>query len=116
MTFNTSETELVKRIVIEAVSPEIDRGRFPAKRIVGDEVTVEADIFADGHDVVSAVLLYRKESDPEWTEIPLVPLVNDRWRGTFTVTEISSYVFTITAWIDRFLTWQQSILKKIKPA
>ncbi|UCG54947.1 MAG: DUF3416 domain-containing protein [Dehalococcoidia bacterium] len=70
------------RIVIEGVTPEIDSGCFPIKRIVGDKVVVEADIFADGHDVLSAALLYRKESTPNWTEVPMKFLVNDRWRGS----------------------------------
>ena len=59
------------RIVIEGVAPEIDGGRFPIKRIIGDRVVVEADVFADGHDVLSAVLLYRRENDPKWTEVPM---------------------------------------------
>ena len=51
-----------RRVVIEAVTPEIDAGRFPAKRSVGERVTVEADVFADGHDAVSSVLRWRHES------------------------------------------------------
>ncbi len=100
------------RIVIEGVEPEIDGGQFPIKRIVGDEVVVEADIFADGHDVLSAVLLYRKEGGPNWIEVPMEFLVNDRWRGSFVVTEIGRYRYTLAAWIDRFKSWQQSLAKK----
>ena len=76
------------RIFIGGVKPEIDYGQFPIKRIIGDKVVVEADIFADGHDVLSAVLLYRKESAPNWIEVPMEFLVNDRWRGSFVVTEM----------------------------
>ena len=100
------------RIAIEGVTPEIDGGQFPIKRIIGDKVVVEADIFADGHDVLSAVLLYRKESDPNWTEVPMEFLVNDRWCGSFVVTEIGRYRYTLTAWVDRFKTWQQNLAKK----
>ena len=57
-----------QRVIIEGVSPEIDGGRFPAKRTVGDTVRVEADIFTDGHDSVSAVLLSRHESVSNWRE------------------------------------------------
>jgi len=92
------------RIVIEGVKPEIDSGRFPIKRIIGDRVVVEADIFADGHDVLSAALLYRKESDSNWTEVPMESLVNDRWRGSFVVTEVVRYHYTFTAWVERFKT------------
>jgi len=100
------------RIVIEGVKPEIDGGRFPIKRIIGDQVVVEADIFADGHDVLSAVLLYRRESDPNWTEVPMEFLVNDRWRGSFIVTEMGRYRYTFIAWVDRFKSWQQNLAKK----
>jgi len=100
------------RTVIEGVEPEIDGGRFPIKRIIGDRVVVEADIFADGHDVLSAVLLYRKESDPNWTEAPMEFLVNDRWRGSFMVTKLGRYRYTFTAWVDRFKSWQQNLVKK----
>jgi starch synthase (maltosyl-transferring) len=102
------------RIVIERVTPEIDGGRFPIKRIVGDQVVIEADIFADGHDVLSSLLLYRTEDDPNWTSIPMEFLVNDRWRGSFVVTELGRYRYTLTAWVDRFETWRQDMLKKIK--
>ena len=88
------------RIVIEGVTPEIDGGCFPIKRIVGDQVVIEADIFADGHDVLSPFLLYRKEDDPNWTSVPLEFLVNDRWRGSFVVTEPGQYRYTLTAWVD----------------
>jgi starch synthase (maltosyl-transferring) len=102
------------RIVIEGVTPEIDGGRFPIKRIVGDQIVIEADIFADGHDVLSSLLLYRKEDDSNWTSTPMKFLVNDRWRGSFAVTELGQYHYTITAWINRFETWQQDMLKKIE--
>ena len=72
-----------KRVIIEGVSPEIDGGVYPCKRTVGEKVTVEADIFTDGHDLLSCVLLFRKEEDPTWEAVPMAPLVNDRWRGSF---------------------------------
>lgn len=103
-----------KRVVIEGVKPEIDGGRFPIKRAVGDTVVVEADIFADGHDVLSAVLLYRKEDDRSWIEVPMEFLVNDRWRGSFVVTELGHYRYTIMAWVDRFKSWRQNLNKKVE--
>ena len=102
------------RVVIENVRPQIDGGRFPAKRVVGERVTVEADIFADGHDVLSAVLLYRKEGDSPWSEIPMEPLVNDRWRGAFEVIELGACRYTLQAWPDRFATWRQGLGKKVE--
>jgi len=108
------ENEARTRIVIEGVNPEIDSGRFPIKRIVGDELAVEADIFADGHDVLSAVLLYRKEGDRNWIEAPMEFLVNDRWRGSFVVSELGRYRYTLVAWVDRFKTWQKDTAKKVE--
>jgi starch synthase (maltosyl-transferring) len=102
------------RVVIENVKPEIDCGRFPAKRTVGERMTVEADIFVDGHDALSALLLYRKEGASAWIENPLQPLVNDRWRGAFEVNEIGYYYYTLQAWVDRFKSWRQGLAKKVE--
>ncbi len=101
-----------ERVVIEKVTPEIDGGRFPVKRIVGDKVIVEADIFADGHDVLSAVLQYRKEGEPLWTEVPMELLANDRWQASFVVDETGRYRYTVIAWVDQFKTWRQDLVKK----
>jgi starch synthase (maltosyl-transferring) len=102
-----------KRVVIEGVTPEVDCGRFPAKRIVGDTVAVEADIFTDGHDQISGVLRYRRADEAEWREVPLAPLVNDRWRGHFTVDALGRWVFTVEAWVDHFLTWHRDLKKRV---
>ena len=48
------------RVVIENITPQVDCGRFPAKRAIGESVAVEADVFTDGHDAVAATLLDRK--------------------------------------------------------
>jgi len=95
-----------RRVVIEGVSPEVDCGRFAAKRIAGDRMTVEADIFADGHDQLSARLLYRREEAPTWSETPMELLVNDRWRGEFIVPEIGRYRYALRGWVDLFKTWR----------
>ncbi|HEX9787594.1 MAG TPA: alpha-1,4-glucan--maltose-1-phosphate maltosyltransferase [Candidatus Binatia bacterium] len=100
------------RVIIEGVAPEIDGGRFPVKRTRGEAVEVEADIFVDGHDVISAELLFRREQDKEWRETPMTPLVNDRWRGAFVAAEIGRYVYTLSAWVDRFKSWRRDLRKK----
>jgi starch synthase (maltosyl-transferring) len=102
------------RVVIQGVAPEIDCGRYPIKRIVGEKVLVEADAFTDGHDMLSCVLLYRKESDPGWTAVSMVPLVNDRWRGEFVVAELGRYQYTLLAWIDRFKSWARDLAKRVE--
>ncbi len=101
------------RVVIEGIKPQIDCGAYPIKRVVGDTVTVEADAFADGHDVLSCVVLYRKEGAPEWAEAPMELLVNDRWRGSFQVTEIGRYEYTVMGWINRFKSWQRDLGKRV---
>jgi starch synthase (maltosyl-transferring) len=101
------------RVIIENISPEVDGGRFPAKSIAGDAIDVEADIYADGHDALAARLLYRREGEPDWTETPMRHLVNDRWHGSFLAEEAGSYVFTITAWVDRFRTWCRDFRKRV---
>lgn len=103
-----------RRVQIEGVSPEIDCGRFPIKRTVGEKVHVEVDMFADSHDAIAGVILYRKEDAPEWMEAPLFPLVNDRWQGTFSVSEIGRYIYTICGWVDHFLSWRKGMAKKIE--
>jgi starch synthase (maltosyl-transferring) len=102
-----------RRVVIEGISPEVDGGRFPAKRTVGDLVVIEADIFTDGHDSVSAALLYRHEKSKSWSETPMKFLVNDRWCGEFRATELGRYHYKITGWVDHFETWRHDLDKRI---
>jgi starch synthase (maltosyl-transferring) len=102
----------IKRVVIEGVRPEIECARFAIKRTVGEQVIAEADIFADGHDLISCVLKYRKETDPDWREVPMTPLVNDRWRAAFIVNEIGAYRYTLEGWVDPFKTWRRDLEKK----
>jgi len=116
------------RVIVERVWPDIDGGRFPIKRTVGERVTVTADIFADGHDLIAGVVRYRHlppgpkgpglhpdtvgrvlSDPPGWQETPLTPLDNDRWEGAFTVTELGAYEYTLDAWIDRFGSWLKGL-------
>jgi starch synthase (maltosyl-transferring) len=103
-----------KRVAIEHVVPEIDAGRFPAKRVVGDTVLVEADIFGDGHDHVEARLLSRGPDDKEWTDTIMAPAGNDRWQGAFSVLKPGRYQYTLAASVDHFDTWQDGLAKKLK--
>ena len=111
---NLTEYDGRKRVIIEGVYPAIDGGRFPAKRTLGDQVRVEADIFTDGHDSISASLLAHREGSDDWTEIPMRPLVNDRWTAAFRVGELGRYGFKVKGWVDHFETWRRDLLKRIK--
>src|SRR5579872_215367 len=103
------------RAVIENITPGVDGGRFAIKRIAGDRVEVEADCFADGHDVLACRLLHRREDDAKWTEAPMAPLGNDRWRGEFLVDDIGRYRYTICAWVDAFLSWRHDFERRVDP-
>jgi starch synthase (maltosyl-transferring) len=103
------------RVVIERVSPEIDCGRFPIKRVVGEKVVVEADVFADGHDQIACQILYGRDQKKLKTS-PMKPLGNDRWRGEFSVEELGRYQYTVEGWIDRFETWRVDLVKRVAAA
>jgi starch synthase (maltosyl-transferring) len=107
------EREGRTRVVVERVRPEIDCGAFPAKRIVGESVVVEADIFTDGHDLVAGELLYRRVPEEAWRRQPMKLLGNDRWRGEFPASELGRYEYTVEGWIDRFGTWRTTLMKRI---
>jgi starch synthase (maltosyl-transferring) len=102
-----------RRVVIERVSPEIGCGRFPIKRVVGETVAVEADVFADGHDQVACELLYLREGEKEWQSSPMTALGNDRWRGEFPVPNAGRYEYTIEGWVDHFQTWRNGLSKRV---
>jgi starch synthase (maltosyl-transferring) len=101
-----------QRVVIRGVEPEVEGGRFAIKRVTGESVTVEADIFADGHDSIAAVVRYRHENDEAWSEIAMEALGNDHWRATFPVDNLGHYIYTINAWVDPFQTWYKDFLKR----
>lgn len=101
------------RIVIERVTPEVDGGRYPIKRTIGEDVVVEADVFTDGHDLVGVALLYRRDHDSEWIEAPMAFLTNDRWQASFPVTDLGRYRYAVTGWVDHFQTWRRDLKKKI---
>jgi starch synthase (maltosyl-transferring) len=100
------------RAVVEAVSPCIDGGRFPVKRVLGERLVVEADCFADGHDVVTARLRWRREDEARWNETPMVPIGNDRWRAAFAPTSLGRWHYSVCAWVDRFLTWRHDLERR----
>jgi starch synthase (maltosyl-transferring) len=112
---NLKEPRLVlRRVVIEGLEPEIDSGKYPVKRTVGERVVVEADIHADGHDVLSAVVLYRPDQESAWREAVMRPLENDRWQGQFDVENLGSYFYTVQGWVDAFQSWSRDTVKKFE--
>jgi starch synthase (maltosyl-transferring) len=104
------------RTIVEGVMPQVDAGRFPIKRAVGDTVIVEADVFTDGHDAVRARLLHRKAGDVEWSESEMNFLANDRWQGSFSVGELGRHEYTVVGWTDRFASWLRDFARRTDPA
>jgi starch synthase (maltosyl-transferring) len=101
------------RAVIEGIAPHVDQGRFAVKRVVGDRVQVEADCFADGHDVIACALRVARGDDGEWKETRMTALGNDRWRATFTAGEMGRYRYSIAAWVDPFLSWRHDFARRV---
>src|SRR5436309_14632365 len=92
-------------VAIENLQPLLESGRYPIKRIVGEDLVVEADIFKDGHDVVAAVLKWRVLGQRGWRETPMTFVDNDRWRGICTLYDEAIHESTVEAWTDSFRTW-----------
>jgi len=101
-------------VVIENLQPLIDGGRYPIKRIVGEDLVVEADIFKDGHDVVAAILKWRVLGKRAWRETPMNFVDNDRWRGICTLYDEDIHEYTVEAWTDAFRSWQEEFAKKFE--
>ena len=91
------DPQLLRRVIVENVEPQVDCGRFPIKRVVGETVAVKADIFADGHDAIAAVVLHRRAGAQGWTESRMRDTGNDRWEAAFTVEALGRYEYRIEA-------------------
>jgi starch synthase (maltosyl-transferring) len=102
-----------RRVIVENVQPEIDGGRFPAKRVVGEAVVVEADVYTDGHEALSARLFFKHERDRRWRELPMEPLGNDRWRAAFVADRLGTFRYTIEAWHDPWKGWRRDLEKRV---
>src|SRR6266853_1709871 len=100
--------------VIENLRPLINGGRYSAKRIAGDDLAVEADVFKDGHDVVAAALKWRLVGEPRWHETAMSFVDNDRWRGICSLNAVGVYEYTVEAWTDTFRSWRDEFTKKFE--
>lgn len=101
-----------RRVIIEGVSPQIDGGRYPIKRCVGEDVVVEADVFADGHDAIGAIVRFKAEEEAAWREMEMIAIGNDRWRAVFRIERVGRYRYTVEGWVDHFRSWQRDFDKK----
>jgi starch synthase (maltosyl-transferring) len=104
------------RIVVRDVTPQVDCGRRPVKATLGDRIDVGATIFRDGHDVVRAVVKVRPPGARRWREQPLEPVGNDRFEGSFEVTALGRWQFTVEAWTDPYATFLDELDRKLEAA
>jgi starch synthase (maltosyl-transferring) len=102
------------RIQILEVTPQVDCGRYPVKRIVGERVDVHARIFRDGHEALGAAVRYRPPAASRWLELPLQPVGNDHWSGSFAVDRPGTWSFRIEAWTDRVSSFQDELRRKVE--
>lgn len=103
-----------QRVIIENIDPCLDNGLFALKTISQQPVIVQADILADGHDKIRAVLQYRDCNSKKWTELTMSEISNDRWQTTMTATVEDKHEYFIEAWIDWPLNWVYGTRKKIE--
>lgn len=103
------------RVIIERVEPQVNSGRFPVKRTVGEQVAVEADVFTDGHERIHCVLLYRSEHQSAWHKTPMKPVGNDCWQGAFSVHDLGRYYYTVSACVDHFASWSGDLKRRSDP-
>ena len=108
------ENILIQRVIIDRVRPEVDSGKFPIKRTLGEKVKVRADIITDGHDAISGLLLFRHESASRWQPAVLEGFPNDKWKASFKVTELGRYVYTLCAWLNTFKSWRRDLAKRVE--
>ncbi|MFW5821356.1 MAG: maltotransferase domain-containing protein, partial [Bacteroidota bacterium] len=102
-----------QRVIIENVQPEINCGEFPVKRVINDRVKIEADIYCDSHDILTAELSYKFSKDDKWQTRLMEYDINDRWFASFVVSKIGIWSFSIEAWVDHYKTWHRDIMIKI---
>jgi len=103
---------LRKRVVIENVSPQVEEGLYPIKRTEGERVHVEGDVFSDGHEIVTAVLLYRRSEEETSREVTMNPLGNDRFGACFLVENTGTYFYTVKGWVNKYRSLCEDIKKK----
>ncbi|MVN21695.1 alpha-1,4-glucan--maltose-1-phosphate maltosyltransferase [Mucilaginibacter arboris] len=101
-----------KRVIITNVFPCVEGGKFPAKVVLNEEVTLSADVFCDGHDEIAASAFIKHDSEQTWTELPMVFVINDHWDAVFKAQKMGFYEFRIQGWVDHYTTWKKGLKKK----
>lgn len=95
-------------VVIENFYPSLGAPSYLLKRVVDEPLDVYADIFKDGHDVISAALKWRLIGSTRWFESSMSAMGNDRWQGRCSFPKCGRWEFIIEAWPDSFRAWKKA--------
>ena len=109
---NPAEAAASPRLVLEGISPTVEGGHFPAKRVVGEKVIIEALLYGDGHEQLAAELQWRALDEEDWRVVRMVQLPNDGWRATLPLERLGRHEFAIEGWLDRFGGFRRDFAKK----
>ena len=109
-----SPSRAPSRVVIDKIGPEVDGGRFAVKRIVGEDLVVEADIVVDGHDELDCRLRVRPGTAGVWIDVPMVCVGNDRWRGSVPLDRIGGWEYDVVARIDDYASWLRDLARRLE--
>jgi starch synthase (maltosyl-transferring) len=95
--------------------PVIDCGRYPAKSVVGEQVTVAATVYREGHDAVGVNVVLRDSTGRTgpWTPMRLVAPGTDRYEAVITADTPGAWTFQIQAWGDPVESWRHDARIKI---
>lgn len=104
-----------QRAVIDAVLPSVDSGRFAAKCVAGEPFAVQANCFAEGHDVLRVMLQWRRDEDERVHEVPMTLKWNDEWHASFTPPTPGRYHYTVCAWVDTLSSWHHELERRVDP-
>lgn len=100
------------RIAIESVSPVVEEGAYPAKTESDRDLRLAARIFADGHEVLGAEVVWRRVGETAERRLPLLPEGNDFWSAQLRTPPCGRLYFRIEAWIDRFAGYRRELRAK----
>jgi starch synthase (maltosyl-transferring) len=102
------------RIQIQGLSPLVDCGRYAPKACVGDELTIAATIFRDGHEALRAALRTKAQGAARWATTPMTELGNDRWAASFTPDTCGVWCYRLEAWVDPVASFQWELRRKLE--
>src|SRR5438309_9604882 len=109
----TLDPQLLRYVMVENGTPQVDGGQVPIKRRPGEDVIVEADVFADGHDTLAAALLWRPQGKDGWNETSMDAVGDDRWRARFRITEMTAYEYAVEGWHGWIESWRLVLVEKV---